>query len=129
MPSETQATLRVRASDELRQAALEQFATVGFAATSLQQIADHAGYAKSSVLYHYGSKEALLEAAIGPAINEFELVLERYLAGPAGGRRGALVSSVIDLLIDHRLAVHIFILQGPSLGEVPIIARAKRPMR
>jgi AcrR family transcriptional regulator len=129
MPPETQATLRVRASDELRQAALEQFATVGFAATSLQQIADHAGYAKSSVLYHYGSKEALLEAAIGPAIHEFELVLDRYLGGFAGGRRGALVGSVVDLLVDHRLAVHIFILQGQSLSEVPIIARANAAVR
>ena len=129
MPPETQATLRVRASDELRQAALEQFATVGFAATSLQQIADHAGYAKSSVLYHYASKEALLEAAIGPAIHEFEVVLEQYLAGDASGRRRALVGSVVDLLVDHRLAVHIFILQGPSLGEVPIIARANAAVR
>ncbi|GAA1818091.1 TetR/AcrR family transcriptional regulator [Agromyces neolithicus] len=129
MPPETPVSLRVRASDELRQAALEQFATVGFAATSLQQVADHAGYAKSNVLYHYGSKEALLEAAIGPAINEFEAVLEQYLAGPASDRRTALVGSVVDLLIDHRLAVHIFILQGPSLSEVPIIGRANAAVR
>lgn len=129
MPSEPQTPSRLRASDELRHAALEQFATVGFAATSLQQIADHAGYSKSSVLYHYASKEVLLEAAIGPAIHEFEVVLEDFLAGRGSGRRRALVERVVDLLVDHRLAVHIFILQGPSLREVPIIARANAAVR
>ena len=63
MPTDTQPTSRVRAADELKQVALEQFATVGFAASSLQHIADRAGYSKSSVLYHYASKEALGHAA------------------------------------------------------------------
>ena len=129
MPTDAQPTSRVRPADELKHVALEQFATVGFAATSLQHIADHAGYSKSSVLYHFASKEALLEAAIEPAISEFESVLDDFIAGRGTGRRQRLVDRVVDLLLAHREAVHVFLIQGPSLSELPIIARANAAVR
>ena len=129
MPTDTQPTTRVRAADELKHVALEQFATVGFAGTSLQHIADHAGYSKSSVLYHYASKEALLEAAIEPAISEFETVLDEFLSSRDRGRRARLVDRVVDMLLEHREAVHVFLIQGPSLSELPIIARANASVR
>jgi AcrR family transcriptional regulator len=129
MPTDTQSPARVRAADELKQVALEQFAAIGFAASSLQQIADHAGYSKSSVLYHYASKEALLEAAITPAIAEFEAVLDDFLAGQGAGRRRRLVERVVDLLLAHREAVHVFLIQGQSLSDLPIIARANDAVR
>ena len=129
MPTDAQPTTRVRAADELKHVALEQFATVGFAGTSLQHIADHAGYSKSSVLYHYASKEALLEAAIEPAISEFETVLDEFLSSRDRGRRARLVDRVVDMLLEHREAVHVFLIQGPSLSELPIIARANASVR
>ena len=129
MPTDVQPPSRVRAADELKQVALEQFATVGFAGTSLQHIADHAGYSKSSVLYHYASKEALLEAAIEPAISEFEAVLDDFIAGRGNERRGLLVDRIVDLLLANRQAVHVFIIQGPSLSHLPIIARANAAVR
>ena len=129
MPTDAQPTTRVRAADELKHVALEQFATVGFAGTSLQHIADHAGYSKSSVLYHYASKEALLEAAIEPAITEFETVLDEFLSSRDRGRRARLVDRVVDMLLEHREAVHVFLIQGPSLSELPIIARANASVR
>ncbi|WP_350349585.1 TetR/AcrR family transcriptional regulator [Agromyces sp. G08B096] len=129
MPTDLHATSRVRAADELKHVALEQFASAGFAATSLQTIADHAGYSKSSVLYHYASKEALLEAAIEPAVAEFEHVLDDYLAGRGSGRRRLLVDRVVDLLLAHREAVHVFLIQGQSLADLPIIARANAAVR
>ena len=46
--------------EDLRTIALAEFATAGYAGTSLQRIAELAGLSKSSVLYHYASKEALL---------------------------------------------------------------------
>jgi AcrR family transcriptional regulator len=129
MPTDARPATRVRAADELKHAALEQFSTVGFAGTSLQHIADEAGYSKSSVLYHYASKEALLEAAIEPAVAGFEDVLEDYLAGRGSERRRALVDRVVDLLLAHREAVHVFLTQGQSLSELPIIARANIAVR
>ncbi len=128
MPTDAIPTIRVRAADELKHVALEQFARVGFAASSLQHIADHAGYSKSSVLYHYASKEALLEAAIEPAVAEFESVLEDFLAERGSGRRRLLVERVVDVLLEHREAVHVFLIQGPSL-DLPIIHRANAAVR
>ena len=129
MPTDALPTSRVRAADELKQVALEQFATVGFAGTSLQHIADHAGYSKSSVLYHFASKEALLEAAIEPAIAEFEAVLDDFIAGRQSEPRRRLVDRIVDLLLANRQAVHVFIIQGPSLSELPIIDRANAAVR
>jgi AcrR family transcriptional regulator len=129
MPTDAKAPSRARAADELKQVALEQFASVGFAGTSLQHIADEAGYSKSSVLYHYASKEALLEAAIEPAVVEFEEVLEGYLAARDRGRRRRLVDRIVDILLVHRAAVHVFLIQGPSLAGLPIITRANAAVR
>lgn len=116
---------RARARDELLSVALEQFATVGFAGTSLQQIADAAGYSKSSVLYHFASKEALLEAAIGPAIDRLAVLLNdlgRIRRSPDS--RAEFVDAFIDFLFGYRLEVHTFINQGQSLRDVPVIDRA-----
>ncbi|MGX5697875.1 TetR/AcrR family transcriptional regulator [Agromyces soli] len=130
MPSDATASTRARAGDELRQAALEQFATAGFAATSLQQIADHAGYAKSSVLYHYASKEALLEAAVTPAIEQLEVLVGEFAAGRrSDAARGAFIGRFVDLLLGERLAVHVFVSQGHSLRGIPIIERGNAAIR
>lgn len=105
--------------------ALEQFASVGFVGTSLQQIADAAGYSKSSVLYHFASKEALLEAAVGPAIDRLEALL-----GDIGSLRSSLadrqrfIEGFIDFLLQYRLEVHTFINQGQSLAGIDVIDRA-----
>ena len=45
-------------AEDLRTIALTEFATAGYAATSLHRIAELAGLSKSSVLYHYESKDA-----------------------------------------------------------------------
>ena len=115
---------------ELRSIALEQFASVGFAGASLQHIADAAGLSKSSVLYHYGSKEALLEAAIGPAIDRLEEILSAHPMRSASGEHGAqFVEEFIDFLLAHRLEVHTFINQGQSLQGIPVIDRANSLVR
>jgi AcrR family transcriptional regulator len=116
---------RQTASAEILAIALAQFATAGFAGTSLQQIADAAGYSKSSVLYHFTSKDALLEAAIGPAVDR----LEQVLGGVARLResseaRELFVEEFIDFLFEYRLEVHTFINQGQSLVGIPVIDRA-----
>jgi TetR/AcrR family transcriptional regulator len=130
MPSDATASTRARAGDELRQAALEQFATAGFAATSLQQIADHAGYAKSSVLYHYASKEALLEAAVTPAIEQLEVLVGEFAEGRrSDAARGAFIGRFVDLLLGERLAVHVFVSQGHSLRGIPVIERGNVAIR
>ena len=109
--------------DELRSVALSEFASAGYAATSLQRIAELAGLSKSSVLYHYSSKEALLEAAIGPAIDRMDAIIADF-ADRGLSDRQPFLESFVDLLLEHRLEVNMFINQGPSLVDVPVIDRA-----
>ncbi|WP_167047477.1 TetR/AcrR family transcriptional regulator [Salinibacterium sp. ZJ454] len=107
--------------DHLRSVALDEFSRAGYLGTSVARIAELAGVSKSSVLYHYASKEALLDAAIGPALDGIEQILERV-------RRGAIddsfVEEFVDFLLRYRLEVNIFINQRRSLVDVPVIERA-----
>lgn len=120
---------RASAATELKTVALAQFSLSGFAATSLQSIADAAGYSKSSVLYHFESKDALLEAVLDPAIDRLGVILAAFTrSADARVNRHAFVESFIeafvDFLLEHRLEVHIFINQGQSLRGTPVIDRA-----
>jgi AcrR family transcriptional regulator len=110
-------------ADELRRVALEFFSSSGYHATSLQHIADVAGVSKASVLYHYASKELLLEAALSPAIDRLGSILDEA-SGLAGDDRMRFLEGMVDVLLEHRLAVGIFVTQSAALQDVPIVERA-----
>ena len=112
-------------AEDLRVIALTEFATAGYAGTSIHRIADLAGLSKSSVLYHFVSKDALLEAAVQPAIDRLQTILESLTAAPiTRSTRSAFIVEFVDFLLAHRMEVHLFINQGPSLVDVPVIDRA-----
>ncbi len=112
-------------ADELRAIALAEFATSGYSATSIHRIAELAGLSKSSVLYHFSSKETLLEAAVAPAIDRMSGILDELTAGPfTPKRRAAFLSEFVDFILEYRREVNLFINQGPSLVDVPVIDRA-----
>lgn len=116
--------------DQLRTIALDEFAAAGYAATSLQRIADLAATSKASVLYHYDSKERLLEAAISPALDDLHgfidsMTLETFSLE----HRAAFVERFVDFLLAHRQVVHLVINQGATLDDVPVIHRALEQMR
>ncbi len=105
--------------------ALEQFASVGYSGTSLSQIADIAGYSKSTVLYHFAAKETLLEAALSPAIETLTGILNDFARrGATPSSQGEFVAQFVDFLLENRLSVHMFINQGQSLQGIPVIHRA-----
>jgi len=120
----------VSSAGELKQVALAEFATAGYGATSLSRIAELAGLSKSSVLYHYASKEALLEAAVGPAIDRMAGILQVTSSMPlTPKRRDEFITDFVDFLLEHRLEVNLFINQGSSLVGVPVIDRANEMVR
>jgi AcrR family transcriptional regulator len=113
--------------EELRRIALEEFAHVGYAATSLQHVADRAGLSKSSVLYHFSSKEALLEAAVGPAIDKMEQLLGGLVGNELSTQlRASFVEGFVDFILAHRLEISTFLGQGMVLVDVPVIERANQ---
>lgn len=112
-------------ADDLRRIALEQFSTVGFAGASLGSIAEEAGMSKSSVLYHYASKEALLDAAVAPAVEKLHTIIDGF--APAGEEGHAtFVAAFVDFVLEHGAELHIFISQGQALGNVGAIGRANQ---
>lgn len=114
-------------ADELRRVALEEFAAAGYHATSIQQIADRAGVSKATVLYHFASKEVLLESALAPAIDQLDGILgrARLAAMRTGGeQRAEFLRQFVDFLLQHRSAASIFVNQATTLVDVPIVRRA-----
>jgi TetR/AcrR family transcriptional regulator len=113
--------------EDLRRIALGEFARAGYAATSLQRIAELAGLSKSSVLYHYASKEALLEAAIAPAVDRMDSILDAIeLITLSPQTKQEFIVQFVDFLLEFRSEVHIFINQGKSLEDVPVMERANQ---
>jgi AcrR family transcriptional regulator len=97
---------------------------VGFEGASLQRIADDAGLSKSSVLYHFASKEALLDAALRPAVEDLRALVDAasVLADDAGRR--AFVTRFAEYLLAHRLEVAVLVNHGQPLKGIPVIDEA-----
>lgn len=109
-------------SVELRRAALELFARRGYHATSLQDIADRVGYTKANVLYHFGSKQALFDAAIAPVAEDFEALTQAPASDTEHGRL-EWADRLVEFLLTHEYAVSIFINQLSTLHDQPAVAR------
>ncbi|MGI8662571.1 MAG: TetR/AcrR family transcriptional regulator [Acidimicrobiales bacterium] len=72
-------------SERIVDAALESFGTRGFEATSLDALAVELGVRKQSILYHFPSKDQLLDGVIDAAALELTTELELTLARAGGG--------------------------------------------
>jgi len=85
--------------DRILDEALASFGTRGYGATSLDDLAVALGLRKQTILYHLGSKEALLDAVIDRSAAELSAALEAALAGagPGWDRVEAIVRSVFTL--------------------------------
>ena len=86
-------------SERILDAALLQFGTRGYEATSLDAVAAELGIRKQTILYWFPSKEALLDAVIDRSAAELAATLERTLARAGRGwdRVEAIVKSVFRL--------------------------------
>lgn len=98
---------RGRRGDILR-AATELFADSGFDGVSVQQIADRAGTHKTTVLYHFDTKEALHEAVIQQALGRVAEVQREFMSGP-------FVRERMAFLVDQ---IHAFYADNPALARL-----------
>lgn len=113
--------MRESSEELLRAAALRHFAESGFEGASLQQIADDVGMSKSSVLYHFASKEALFDAAMRPAL----AALRELVASIRDGIDANFVERFVNLLFDHRLAVYTLVNHGQGTArDLPLFVEA-----
>lgn len=88
-------------AERILEAATSSFATTGYDATSLDQIAAELGIRKQTILYYHSSKAALLDAVIDEASAALAETLEAAIAGQGGGfdRVEAVVRSVFRLAL------------------------------
>ncbi len=78
-------------------AATELFAEHGFAGVSLQDIAQAAQTHKTTLLYHFPTKEALHEAVLDEALGKIAEATREFLGGPFSRER-------VTYLLDQMLA-------------------------
>ncbi len=80
---------------------LETFSERGVVGTSLDELARRLGVTKQTILYHFGSKEELVDAVVRSASGEVRQVVERALEGSAAGwpRVEAAVRAVFALAV------------------------------
>jgi AcrR family transcriptional regulator len=83
----------VGTADRLLAAALAAFAERGYEATSLDDIAAECDVRKQTLLYHYSSKEALLDAVVDHTVAVLAERVEAAVPGAADPRR-----AVVDAL-------------------------------
>lgn len=82
--------------------ALHQFATRGFAQSSLRSIAEELGITKAALYYHFRTKEELARSVFQPFLGEVDALLDR-LDGSQSPR--AVLTAYAEALAPHRLAL------------------------
>jgi AcrR family transcriptional regulator len=98
---------RIRDAERTREAILvaaeDRFARLGFEGTSLQQIGEAAGVARSTPAYFFGSKKALYDAVLARVIARAQEAMARAYAADDEDRSAeeaaeSYVSAFLDLL-------------------------------
>lgn len=115
---------RTRDAERTREAILigaeTCFAKVGFEGTSMQQIAEAAGVARSTPAYFFRSKEALYEAVLARAVARSQEAMARaYAKGdddrPAEDAVESYVGALLDFLSHDQNFVRL--IQREALGD------------
>lgn len=111
--------------------ATTMFGARGYEATSLDAVADELGIRKQTILYHYPSKERLLEAVVDAAVADLVKALDAAVEreGDAFERVEAVVRAVFRLAV-RRPAVLGLLREITRLGDpwTTRVAAALEPM-
>jgi AcrR family transcriptional regulator len=104
---------------EIIEAALEEFARRGFAATRLEDVAERAGVTKGTVYFYFKDKKDLFKAvarsALAPALGEMEALGANF------------EGSAEELLRVHLRAVYQKLVKTPRAGQILRLLIAEGP--
>lgn len=95
---------RARARRDILLAAAEVFARRGYAAATLSDLAEAAGYAPPSLYRYFEGKEAIFTSLVGLVVGEFDATFEEPVdpALPLGARLETLLRAQARLAEAHR---------------------------
>ena len=95
--------------------AVELFAANGFASTTTRELAEHMGFTKAALYYHFRTKDDLLAALVEPVADEIAALAGAPRAhGDAG--RVDLLAGYLDLVAAHRRVFRV-LYQDPAVGR------------
>ncbi len=87
--------------------AARRFADEGPSAVALERIADEADVARGTLYSHFPTKQSLLEAIVGPALDEELTALGRLRRLPAARALDGFLESYCELWRSHRDALRV----------------------
>jgi AcrR family transcriptional regulator len=112
MVAKVQPARRNRTRTDRRQAILDAatdlFAERAFTGVSIQEIADRARTHKTTVLYHFETKDALYAAVLNEALDRIETVMRDFLAGGFGNEH---LRERVAYLLDQ---IHAYFAEHPA---------------
>jgi AcrR family transcriptional regulator len=123
-----EASLELGSRDKLLRGALECVQRRGYSRTSSRDIARAAGVNLASINYHFGSKDALLDEALGRCFEMWQQRVEEAFAVSATGdvkeRLGAILHAVIDSFPELQSSLHACVESyAPALRSAELRAR------
>lgn len=116
------------AQEQILDAAEKRFGTAGAGGIRLQQLAADIGVSHSTILHHFGSREALVEAVVNRALDGLQQKLVAAFSGeafgPADGQ--AIFRQVMATLGDrgHARSMAWLALEGRNSGDPTQMLRA-----
>jgi AcrR family transcriptional regulator len=110
--------------------AIDLFNRQGYDGTSMGDLAAELGVTKSAIYHHVPSKEHLLSAALGEALDGLEAAIAAVEAMPGASaydRLRSVVRQSVEVLVAHQPAVTLLLrVHGNSDVEVQALARRRR---
>jgi AcrR family transcriptional regulator len=106
----------------IEEAALQCFATSGYAGTSMAEVASRAGTAAGNVYRYVSSKEALFDAVVPAALAaRHDALLDTRVAALAAGRPDPSAADLLEFWLEHRLQVVVLLdrAEGTPLSHYP----------
>jgi AcrR family transcriptional regulator len=102
-------------------AALDGFATRGYEATTVAELAAATGMSKAAVSYHFRTKNDLLHALVDPVLDHLDALIARQRTPEWPDQVRALLSEYLQILTDnHSVAAWIdsdkAVLNHPQIG-------------
>jgi AcrR family transcriptional regulator len=132
MPIRSSSTRRARAREHTRRdillAAADVFARRGYAAATLAELAEAAGFAAPSLYRYFESKEEIFRSLVDLLVREMDATFEEPVEEtlPLAGKLEALLRTQARTLEPFRSAFAMLDAAGPELGAVMRQLRSPR---
>ncbi|GIH93413.1 TetR/AcrR family transcriptional regulator [Planobispora siamensis] len=119
--SESTAAARAERRAGLLATAAEVFASRGYAATTVREVADAAGILGGSLYYHFDSKESMVDEILSTFLTDMWAAYDRVLGSGLGARETfqELVTESFRMIDRHRPAVVIYQNESKHLAANP----------